>query len=189
MATPRSQRIGIWVIAIVLTVGTLGSFLVMVLSVKNQPIDAAAQQKAYDEYVQNRVKNLESFNSAYSARVFDAKSVTALNVEVLVAGEGDTIKSSDSINVSYFGWIPDGRIFDSSKTKNVDDAPIKFALTDVIKGWSEGLAGQKVGSIVRLTIPADKAYGTSSTGIIPANSPLEFIVEIHKIVTDSKSES
>ena len=41
------------------------------------------------------------------------------------------------------------------------------------------LAGQKVGSVVRLTIPAAQAYSTQGSGIIPANAPLEFIVEIH----------
>lgn len=182
MATPRSQRIGIWIIAIVLTVGTLGSFLVMVLSIKNSAIDTAAQQKASDEYTAKRLKNLESFSADYTSRTFDPASVTALNVETLIEGTGEVVKATDSINASYFGWLSDGSLFDSSKKKDSKtDSPITFSLAQVIKGWTEGLTGVKVGSVVRLTIPADKAYGPSATGGIPANSPLEFIVQIHKI--------
>lgn len=187
MATPKSQRIGIWIIAIVLMMGTLGSFLVMGLSLNNQKIDAAAQQKQYDQYLEQQklAAKLSADNSdplvGYTARTFDASNVTKLNVEVLTEGTGDTIKTTDKVNVSYFGWLSDGTIFDSSKKKSTDDKPIEFALNSVISGWTEGLAGQKVGSAIRLTIPAEKAYGTQAQGIIPANSPLEFIVEIHSI--------
>ena len=54
MSTPLSQKIGIWIIAIVLTVGTLGSFLAMVLSVQNQSIDQADQQKQYEKMLEDQ---------------------------------------------------------------------------------------------------------------------------------------
>jgi FKBP-type peptidyl-prolyl cis-trans isomerase len=180
MATPRSQRVGIWIIAIVLTLGTLGSFLVMALSIQNQKIDQAQQQKA-NEDIQKQQATLNEPLAGYTARVFDPASVTKLNVEILKEGDGDAIKATDSVNASYFGWTSDGKIFDSSKKKSTVDTPITFPLSNVIAGWSEGLTGVKVGSIVRLTIPADKAYGSQASSLIPANSPLEFIVEIHKI--------
>jgi|SRR5680860_475313 len=187
MATPRSQRVGIWIIAIVLTLGTLGSFLVMALSVQNQTTDQSQQQKAYDDYLaqqkaaaQQNADNSEAL-SGYATRKFDPSSVTELKVETLVSGMGETVKSTDSINSSYFGWSSDGKIFDGSKKKGEDDNPVTFSLNRVIAGWTEGLTGVKVGSVVRLTIPADKAYGVQGSGIITANSPLEFIVEIHKI--------
>ena len=187
MATPRSQRIGIWVIAIVLAIGTLGSFLVIGLSVKNQAVDQAAQQKQYDDYLkqQKLASQLNADNSeplvGYTTSTFDPDSVTSLKVEVLTEGTGTVVKATDSINSSYFGWTSDGKIFDSSKKKSADDKPVKFALSGVISGWTEGLTGLKVGSVVRLMIPAYKAYSSQESGIIPANSPLAFIVEIHKI--------
>ena len=191
MATPKAQRIGIWIIAIVLSIGTLGSFLVMGLSINNQKIDQAAQQKAYDDYLaqqkvasQDNANNSEGF-SGYAPQAFDA-SVAKLNVEVLKQGDGAAVAATDSINCSYFGWLPDGTIFDSSKKVGADDAPITFALSGVISGWAEGITGVKVGSIVRITIPSDKGYGAQGSGIIPANSPLQFIVEVHAI-DNSKS--
>ena len=187
MATPRSQRIGIWIIAIVLTIGTLGSFLVMALSVQNNAADQAQQQKAYDDYLaqQKVAAQLKADNSealtGYTTNTFDPASVTKLEIEILKDGTGESVKATDSINASYFGWTSDGKIFDSSKEKGVDDKPATFSLSGVITGWTEGLTGVKAGSTVRLTIPADKAYGAQGSLIIPANSPLEFIVQIHKI--------
>jgi len=192
MATPRSQRIGIWAIAIVLMLGTLGSFLVMGLSVKNQSIDQAQQQEQYDEYLkqQKLASQLNADNSepltGYVTSTFDPDSITSLKVEVLKEGTGAAVKATDSINSSYFGWMSDGKIFDSSKKKSTDDKPVTFSLAGVISGWTEGLTGVKVGSIVKLIIPADKAYGAQESGIIPANSPLAFIVEIHKIDNATK---
>ncbi|MEI7689602.1 MAG: FKBP-type peptidyl-prolyl cis-trans isomerase [Candidatus Saccharibacteria bacterium] len=186
MATPKSQRIGIWIIAIVLTVGTLGSFLVMGLSVNNQKIDQAAQQKLYDEYLAQQTQ--DSQTSAASSEGFGGHtsrkfgpSVDKLSVEIIKPGDGAVIAATDSINASYFGWLIDGSIFDSSKKVGADDAPITISLDGVITGWTEGLTGVKVGSVVRLTIPANKGYGAQGSGAIPADAPLEFIVEIHSI--------
>ncbi len=189
----RAQRIGIWIIAIVMTIGTLGSFAVIILQNDNQKIDQAAaqtaaaeQQKAALAAAKEQAKSAEPL-PGYSARAFDPAAVTALKVEVLKDGTGEAVKATDSINASYFGWTSDGVIFDSSKKKDKADAPATFPLSGVISGWTEGLNGVKVGSTVRLTIPADKAYGATDKGPIAANSPLEFIVTINKIDNTTKT--
>lgn len=191
MATTNSQRIGIWIIAGVLLVGTLGSFIAMMLAPANQQVDAAEQEKqlaAYQEQqraaAEERARTVEPLEG-YAASPFDAASVKELQKEVLVQGTGEVVKESDTINVSYFGWLSDGKIFDSSRVKG-KNAPIDLPLTGVIAGWTEGLKGEKVGSTVKLTIPANKAYGAQASGIIPANSPLTFIVTINSI---GKAES
>jgi FKBP-type peptidyl-prolyl cis-trans isomerase FkpA/FKBP-type peptidyl-prolyl cis-trans isomerase FklB len=171
-----------------MTIGTIGSFAVIILANNNDKQDqiqatteAESIAKQQEDAAKANAANSEGFDG-YTARTFDAAAVTALGVETLVQGTGDTIKATDSINSSYFGWISDGTIFDSSKKKNAsDDAPITFPLSGVIQGWTQGLTGVKVGSVVRLSIPADLAYGPSGSGVIPANSPLEFIVKINKI--------
>jgi len=192
MATSRGQQIGIWVIAIVLTIGTLGSFVILILANDNQAKDSATSQADYAKQLadytaqQKASAKTNADNSValtgYSAAPFDAASVTSLQKDILVAGTGDEVKATDSINASYFGWTSDGVIFDSSMKKDVTaDAPVTFSLSSVIKGWTEGLAGQRVGSTVKLTIPSDQAYGATGSGIIAANAPLVFIVTIHSI--------
>lgn len=191
-STTRAQQIGIWIIAVVLTVGTIGSFIVLILANDNSTKDAAtsqasqAAQIAQDTASAKAQAQTNADNSialtGYSTDTFDPASVTALQKDILVAGTGDEVKSTDSISASYFGWTSDGVIFDSSTKKDTNtDTPVTFALSSVIKGWTDGLTGQRVGSTIELTIPADQAYGATASGIIPANSPLKFIVVIHSI--------
>jgi FKBP-type peptidyl-prolyl cis-trans isomerase len=199
MATSKGQQIGIWIIAIVLTVGTIGSFIVLILANDNSSKDAATNsQSATDQAAaaaaqakaaaQTNADNSIAL-TGYSASTFDAASVTALQKEILVSGTGDEVKASDSINASYFGWTSDGVIFDSSTKKDTNaDTPVTFSLSGVIQGWTDGLTGQRVGSTVKLTIPADQAYGPTGSGIIPANAPLQFIVVIHSIETASPAQ-
>lgn len=191
MATSNSQRIGIWVIAGVMLVGTLGSFAAMMIEPANQQKDQAelakqqaAMQQEQQAAAEERAKSAEPLDG-YTAAAFDAASVTELKKEVLVQGTGDVVKDTDTINASYFGWLADGQIFDSSKRSGVN-TPIDLPLNGVITGWTEGLKDEKVGSTIKLTIPAEKAYGSQASGSIPANSPLTFIVTINSI---SKAEN
>ncbi|RYF29339.1 MAG: hypothetical protein EOO17_01835 [Chloroflexi bacterium] len=60
--------------------------------------------------------------------------------------------------------------------------PITFGLNQVIKGWTDGVPGMKVGGTRRLIIPAAQAYGASSPASnIPANSDLVFDIELTAI--------
>jgi peptidylprolyl isomerase len=186
MATKKSQRIFIWVIAIVMTVGTVAGFVAMMIAPGNQKIDQAAQEKALADYQKQLVEQQKAHAASskpldgYSAQAFDKASVTGLNVETLVEGTGEALKADSSISANYFGWTSDGQIFDSSN-QNGTVTPAEFSLAQVIKGWTEGLTGVKVGSIVRLTIPADKAYGDTDTGNGQPVGPLMFIVEVKEL--------
>ncbi|WP_307275908.1 FKBP-type peptidyl-prolyl cis-trans isomerase [Arthrobacter sp. W4I7] len=100
---------------------------------------------------------------------------TGLSVKVLTEGTGEVLSESDSIEANYIGWRWDGgEEFDS--TYDTGEA-MKFRLTGVIKGWTLGLSGQKVGSKVLLTIPSSLGYGDAPAQGRPAG-PLVFVVEI-----------
>jgi hypothetical protein len=52
----------------------------------------------------------------------------------------------------------------------------------VIPGWTEGLTGQKQGSIVQIDIPFEDAYGAAGRPpAIGTSDPLVFIVQIVKV--------
>ncbi len=96
-------------------------------------------------------------------------------------GTGDTVKSGDTVTVHYTGAVAaTGVIFQSSKDTG---QPVSFGLDQVIKGWTEGVPGMKVGGTRRLMIPAALAYGASppSGSGIPANADLVFDIELIKI--------
>ncbi|WOH16903.1 FKBP-type peptidyl-prolyl cis-trans isomerase [Paenarthrobacter sp. GOM3] len=99
-----------------------------------------------------------------------------LSVKVLSEGSGDELKSSDTIEANYTGWRwEDSTKFDSSYDRG---EAATFGLTQVIKGWTLGLTGQRVGSKVLLTIPTDLAYGANAAAQGKPAGPLVFVVEI-----------
>jgi FKBP-type peptidyl-prolyl cis-trans isomerase len=101
----------------------------------------------------------------------------------LKAGEGETPKATDRVEVHYTGWLVDGTKFDSSLDRLDKDGkptPFTFSLSGgVIKGWLEGVATMKVGGKRRLIIPSDLGYGKrGSPPKIPPDSTLVFDVEL-----------
>ena len=84
------------------------------------------------------------------------KTVTGLAYKVLRAGSGERRPSRGStVVVHYSGWTTDGKMFDSSVLRGT---PAEFALTGVIKGWTEGLQLMKAGEKTRFWVPSNLAY-------------------------------
>ena len=195
MAATRAQRVGIWIIAIALAVGTIGSFMIMVLANDNQQaiqerkneLTAEYQQEidAYEAEVAAQAEDLsdkyyDQFSSyASRASSFDRDAVTELTTNDIVIGDGEVITTESSFSAYYIGWNPDGTIFDSSIEGDSLKAPFSVTPGGVITGWTEGTEGMKVGGVRELTIPSELAYGESGSGdLIPPNTPLKFIVMV-----------
>jgi FKBP-type peptidyl-prolyl cis-trans isomerase len=102
-----------------------------------------------------------------------------LVVQVLTPGTGAEVKSGQQIKVQYVGQIwATGTQFDASWDRG---QPIEFGIGtgNVIKGWDEGLVGQKIGSRVLLVIPPDKGYGASGRPPkIQGTDTMVFVVDI-----------
>lgn len=95
-----------------------------------------------------------------------------------VMGEGEGVKSGDTITIHYTGKLTDGTVFDSSVPRN-DPFSTKIGVGRVIQGWDEGLIGMKVGGKRTLTIPSDLGYGARGAGAaIPPNATLIFELEL-----------
>lgn len=82
--------------------------------------------------------------------------------------------NSDTVGVHYNGFLPAGRIFDSS----IGRGPAEFPLNKVIPGFAEGVRGMRVGGVRRLIVPPNLAYGSEPVGCIPGNATLIFDVEL-----------
>ena len=101
---------------------------------------------------------------------------SGLQYEVLEATLGQKPKATDRVKVHYEGTLPDGTVFDSSYRRG---EPIKFALNQVIAGWTEGLQLMSIGSKYKLFIPYHLGYGEHGAGAsIPPYSALVFTVEL-----------
>jgi FKBP-type peptidyl-prolyl cis-trans isomerase len=195
MAATKAQRIGIWIIAVFMLVGTVGSFIAIVLANSNQQTDQQKAQALYEAYQ----KESEAYQakvdaqaaqlsqqyygtfSPYASRpaAFDAAAVKDLQKNDLVVGTGEAITSDSSFTAYYIGWNPTGKVFDGSIENGALKAPFTVSPGSVIEGWTKGVDGMKVGGIRELTIPASLAYGETGSGEdIPANTPIKFVLMI-----------
>lgn len=107
-------------------------------------------------------------------------TVTSLQIIDIAEGTGEVVPAGATVTAHYTGALAkDGTIFQSSLDMG---QPIPFSLSGVIKGWTDGVPGMKVGGKRRLVIPAEQAYGAQSPSPnIPANSDLVFDIEVVKL--------
>jgi len=66
-------------------------------------------------------------------------------------------KQGDTVNIHYTGRLPDGTVFDTSRSRH----PLQFTIGrgQVIAGFEQAVIGMKTGESRTTTIPVDQAYG------------------------------
>ena len=103
-----------------------------------------------------------------------------IQYEVIKEGNGPKPVLANRIKAHYKGCLLNGREFDSSYKRN---QPFTAGLTQLIKGWQQAIPLMPVGSIWRLWIPSDLAYGDRGAGgDIPGGATLQFDIELLEIV-------
>lgn len=104
------------------------------------------------------------------------KSASGLYYVIEEPGTGTQPNSSSTVTVNYKGYLLDGTVFDQSRPSGAT-----FALSQVILGWTEGIAYFKEGGKGMLIIPAHLAYKDRSVGSIPVGSVLVFDIELLEV--------
>ena len=100
----------------------------------------------------------------------------------IVLKQGTGVKRpgpQDRVKVHYTGWTKQGEVFDSSHTRSL---PATFALSQVIKGWTEGLQLMVPGERRRFWIPANLAYGDNPSQPGTPAGQLTFDIELLEII-------
>jgi len=107
---------------------------------------------------------------------------SGLQYKVLVEGTGSTPGPQDMVKVHYTGKTIEGNQFDSSYDRG---EPAQFRVSNVIRGWVEGLQLMKEGSRLMLYIPYDLAYGERGAGnVIKPFETLVFEVELLEVIKE-----
>jgi len=109
--------------------------------------------------------------------------------KLLVKGEGwEKPPKGSEVHVHYVGTLLDGTKFDSSRDRG-EPFVFKLGQGQVIKGWDLGVATMRKGEKSILTCKPEYAYGNQATGNIPANSTLQFEVELLSWVEETDVSS
>lgn len=105
---------------------------------------------------------------------------SGLQYQVITEGTGAKPTAEDRVKVHYTGTLLDGTKFDSSVDRG---EPAEFGVSQVIKGWTEGLQIMPAGSKYIFWIPSELAYGERGAGQdIKPNSVLKFEVELLEVI-------
>lgn len=139
---------------------------------KKQEEKKISESAKYEVYKKQGLTFLDANKSKEGVKTTES----GLQYIVLKQGKGKKPKTTDRVKVHYHGTTIDGTVFDSSVDKGV---PSEFGVTQVIKGWTEGLQLMKVGSKYKFFIPQELAYGQNPRpGIIKPYMALIFEVEL-----------
>jgi FKBP-type peptidyl-prolyl cis-trans isomerase len=128
----------------------------------------------------NQNTNNQKLEGTKLANFTPVEHTDTLQATDLKVGDGEEVKPGDTVVVDYTGAVAaTGVIFQSSLDTG---QPVSFGLNSVIKGWTDGIPGMKVGGTRRLLIPTAQAYGANPpSASIPANADLVFDVTLHSI--------
>ena len=135
-------------------------------------------KKAEVEFGDNK-KAGEEFLAANKTKDGVKTTDSGLQYIVLKEGEGAAPVGSQRVKVLYKGTLIDGTVFDSNENR---EKPSEFGITQVIKGWTEGLQLMKPGAKYKFFIPQELAYGAQQRGKdIKPFSALVFEVELLEV--------
>jgi len=144
----------------------------------NETMESLQTKKMESQYQGNKETG-KKFLEENAQKEGVVTTASGLQYEVIKAGKGALPKETDKVKVHYHGTLIDGSVFDSSVDRG---EPAEFGVTQVIKGWVEGLQLMPVGSKYKFYIPQELAYGSQQQGQISPFSTLIFEVELLDIV-------
>lgn len=135
------------------------------------------EQSMLEKYADNK-KAGEDFLKANAKKDGVKTLPCGVQYKVLVEGKGECPKDTSMVSVNYEGRLINGKVFDSSYTRN---QPMETRANQLIKGWTEALKVMPVGSEWEIYIPQDLAYGAREAGEIKPFSALIFKIKLEAI--------
>lgn len=163
---------------IILIVLAIIGAVAVIMIVKSGDLKPEDIKKGETPVLSSQSNNTNKLQGTKLANFEPIAKVDSLQKIDEVVGTGAEAKADSTVTAHYTGAVAStGVIFQSSHDMG---QPVDFPPNGVIKGWSEGAPGMKVGGKRRLLIPAELAYGANppqGSGI-PANADLVFDIEL-----------
>ena len=124
--------------------------------------------------LKNNIEEIEEY--------LDDNNLTAQRTEddlfYIIEEEGNGVDFptlANTVEVDYHGYFLNGDVFDSSVDRG---NPSVFALTNVIRGWREGIPLFSEGGKGKLILPSHMGYGEFGNGSIPGETVLVFDINL-----------
>jgi FKBP-type peptidyl-prolyl cis-trans isomerase FkpA len=95
----------------------------------------------------------------------------SVDVETITPGTGESPTREDVALINYKGTLPDGKVFDQGKQA-------VLPLAEVVPGFTKALEQMQRGGKYKVHIPSALGYGDKASGPIPANTDLDFEIEL-----------
>jgi FKBP-type peptidyl-prolyl cis-trans isomerase FkpA len=137
-----------------------------IASCKEDNFDAEAQFSA-------DTTAIRSYVTANSIPVI--KDKYGIFYQIIAPGTGNvTYTGSTIVTVDYSGKV----LGEATNFDSTSGTPATFMLGSLIKGWQIGIPYIQQGGKIRLFIPSAYGYGNEAQSAIPANSVLDFTIEL-----------
>ena len=161
---------------LLITTKDLNGFLRSFFQKQQQQKTAERAEKSFGK---NKIAGQE-FLASNKSKEGVVETESGLQYIIIKKGEGEKPVTSSKVKVHYHGTNIAGEVFDSSVDKGT---PAEFGVTQVIKGWTEGLQLMKAGAKYKFFIPQNLAYGAQQRGAaIKPFSMLIFEVELLEVI-------
>lgn len=99
-------------------------------------------------------------------------------ISYIKRGTGKSISKGTMVSVKYKTFLASGKLVDGS---DILGRPLPYfvGINMSVKGWDEVFVHLRVGDVVKVYLPAEKAYGKKGFGtMVPPNTDLNFDIEI-----------
>lgn len=93
----------------------------------------------------------------------------------LLPGTGAEARPGRTVSVRYAGFLPDGTLVDERRASTLS---MRLGSSEIIRGWSLGIAGMREGGQRMIVLPPALAYGRRGAGAIPPGAVVVFVVEL-----------
>ena len=105
-----------------------------------------------------------------------AKLPTGVLYQDIIAGSGQEATPTDSVEIAFQGWLPNGSKVDSGTVA------LRLGSGTIMQGIEAAIPGMKAGGRRKLVIPPGLAFGGDGTDAIPPNAVVVYDLELRTIV-------
>lgn len=163
---------------------------------KPSPLDEQVSNQVYQMFTatsmqrqrmneQNRAasmaqKEAECFKKLEAENPNAKKDASGIYYEVVRQGQGRKARIGDRVRFDYKGYnMLNNELFD--QTYGNREPIVHVVAQPMFEGLLQGLQLMNAGSIYRLYVPSNKAFGAQGTETIPPYTPVIYEVELHNI--------